>query len=101
MTSPRTYKAEPAKYNGWTNRATWLVDIWLTNEESYTEDILIPVLKRADLNTTEKADKLEMLVWDLIDSEVKNSTLSYDLARGALIDVNWQELIRYNKQLIL
>ena len=27
------------EYNGWSNRETWLVNLWLTNDECYYEEL--------------------------------------------------------------
>jgi len=28
-----------SEYNGWTNKATWLVNLWLTNEQATSEEM--------------------------------------------------------------
>ena len=28
-----------AEYNGWTNRETWVVNLWFTNDECYYEEL--------------------------------------------------------------
>ena len=67
-------------YNGWSNRETWLVNLWLTNDESiYRETIGM------------SANDLESFVHILCESEKLDGFLS-DLIELALVRVNWREL---------
>ena len=33
--------AEDTTYNGWTNRETWLVALWINNEQGWQESCLL------------------------------------------------------------
>ena len=81
-------------YNGWVNRETWLISLWLNNDQDSYE-LLTKVL---GLNTpsTRKAEKLHNLIEDqMYDLELEASLWS-DLLSTALAQVDWLEVIESN-----
>jgi hypothetical protein len=69
--------------NGWTNRATWLVNLWLNNDEGlYTE--ALDTLKRA----REPRKAIEEMTREILPAE----GLAGDLIGFALSGVNWEEI---------
>ena len=85
---------ELSTYNGWTNRETWLVSLWLNNDrDSY--ELLNNVLGLSTSNAR-KAEKLQNLIEDqMYDLELEASLWS-DLLSTALAKVNWLEVIESN-----
>ena len=76
-----------ATYNGFVNRETWLISLWLNNDQASYE-LLGGVLR---LSTTgfKKAEKLEALVSNqMYDLELEASLWS-DLLSTALAKVDW------------
>lgn len=72
-------------YNGWTNRATWIVNLWLG--DNFPEMVL------------ENRDPIdgrfvESYVLDLLETSAATveDALTQDLLMVALADVNWNEL---------
>ena len=86
--------SELSTYNGWTNRETWLVSLWLNNDrDSY--ELLNNVLGLSTSNAR-KAEKLQNLIEDqMYDLELEASLWS-DLLSTALAKVNWLEVIESN-----
>ena len=87
-------------HNGYTNRETELVDIWLNNEISMYE----PLTRIADskIELHEKCDELKQFVYTLcnettadLDSEINGvgSSLVCDLVTNSLSNVNYREII--------
>jgi len=81
-------------YNGWTNHATWLVNLHLDNTycmtDSLTEeaaDMLGNQYPEADL-----ADYIKELVAEWLEPDCPNAGLAQDLINGYLDDVNWREI---------
>ena len=74
------------KYNGWTNYETWLVALWLDNdEETYNK---IRSFKYKDLYTL--AGKIKILVEGI--TFTNKASLRTDLLNAALSEVNFQEI---------
>ena len=75
-------------YNGWTNRATWLVNLWLGD----TMAEMVAMHKRAF-----SADELENFVLEVLDQDgaTVEGGLAADLMSFALGNVNWHELAEH------
>lgn len=86
-------------YQGWTNRETWTVNLWLMNDES-NYALLCDVLKQK-ADDQEAADLLRDLIADdtndLLAAKEINATLAGDLLTHALAQVNWLEIIQDNR----
>jgi hypothetical protein len=85
------------KYNGWTNYETWLVNLWLTNEQE-TEQQLIEIIKniKKDKNEFQKATELKDYVENMVSTD--KASLQQDLINSALSVVSWLEIIENNKE---
>ena len=90
-------------HNGYTNRETWLVSLWLSNEP-YTYEVLTEMVKNMQgriFNSAElyeKSDELKQFVYTLCmgeNSEINGtgSSLVCDLVTNALSSVNYREII--------
>ena len=78
-------------YNGWTNYATWAVNLWLTNDE-YSESNLRQMVEDTNslAHRVDLADALKQYVEDGMPD--LGCTLYADLMTAALGDINWWEL---------
>lgn len=73
-------------YNGWTNHATWLVNLWLTNDQ-YTEEGLRMAVRYGG------HEGLKDYVYELLDdSGIASDTMWYDMITSCLSDVDWREI---------
>lgn len=92
-------------YNGWTNYETWLVNLWITNDQgSYevSQDMAREAWEERQASayaTAEQeakyvlAGKIKDWVEEMVDHEVVSpSGLVRDLVTGALGEVNWGEI---------
>lgn len=82
-----------AEYNGWTNRETWVVNLWLTNDECYYQE-LRSIIKNFD--SDEQAEEIEQYVHWIID--VDESSMTSDLLSTSLGRVNWYEIAEANRE---
>ena len=94
-------------YNGWKNRSTWLVNLWLTNEPGTEEDLRM--LAQLDTSVQWRAERLHDYVDNLmlhrLDEEVlvdgkvcrvlrwTITGMAGDLLRTALESVDWREIV--------
>jgi len=69
-------------YNGWRNRETWLVNLWIDNEPYLYE--------RA--NECRSASELEEMIDELIENEQFSPGLFNDLISTALCRADWHEI---------
>jgi hypothetical protein len=70
-------------YQGWTNRETWLVNLWLTNEEHTYQST-------RGMNAESLESYVETILED--DSNHMHAGFITDLIGAALIRVNWNEI---------
>ena len=73
-------------YNGWTNRATWLVNLWfgenLTMMQEDGEEV--------------SADYIESMITEYVDEIVPTSSFIADLID--LQEINWEELAEHYRE---
>ena len=91
------------RYNGWTNRETWLTNIWLTNDQG-TYDYVVEQLFQGD--ATEEHEQVEILrgiVEEMVYGSRRidengwvciGSGLQQDMLGHALARVNFYEIVQ-------
>ena len=91
-------------YNGWTNYETWLVNLWMDNEQGSQEYFLEQAQERYDAakptqySTTEEVARFVFADWLKEFHEENRPELPGvygDLLGGALSAVNWDEIARH------
>lgn len=82
------------EYNGWSNRETWVVNLWLTNNERYY-DTLQSIIKLNEAD--EQAAELERWLHDDLDWLDMGASMWGDLLSASLGRVNWYEIIECNR----
>ena len=81
------------EYNGWTNRKTWVVNLWLTNDECYYQE-LCSIIK--NFEASEQPEEIEQYVHWIID--VNEASMTTDLLSTSLGRVDWHEIARSNQE---
>lgn len=85
------------EYNGFKNKATWLVSLWLNNTEStatYWSNVAREMAKRHDFITaTQKvADRLEDCFQSMAVDALETNPMFVDILQSALADVDWDHI---------
>jgi len=82
------------EYNGWSNRETWMVNMWLTNEECYYHE-LCAILKNFE-SADEQAEELESYVRFIVGAD-ESGGMTTDLLTTSLGRVDWLEITECNQ----
>ena len=83
-------------YNGWSNRETWVVNLWLTNEP-YAYDVLQHIIKAFD-TVGEQAEELERRIRQDDNALSDEASMWSDLLSTSLGQVNWYEIVENNQE---
>jgi hypothetical protein len=83
-----------SEYNGWSNRETWVMNLWLTNDE-YHYDALTHIM-RAFETESEQAEELEHWVRSELESLEMQASVWSDLLTTSLGRVSWYEIVSSN-----
>lgn len=82
-------------YNGWTNRETWLTNLWLTNDQGIYEMVCEQVFQGDATEDYEQVQILESIVEGLVfDSYEANAGLGSDFLGQCLGEVNYYEIVQ-------
>ena len=94
MSVAETAQTVSTEYNGWSNYETWVVNLWLTNDQRYYEELCCIVSSEDDLY--DKAEALED--WLRFEYDGEYASVWADLANHSLSRVNWCEIIENNQE---
>jgi len=85
------------EYNGWKNRETWLVNLWINNDP-YLQAELMDIIK-SDVGIYLKVQDLRELVEDIAFDHINESSgMSSDLVNTALMRASLTEIIESNSE---
>lgn len=75
---------EKTKYNGWTNYATWRVNLEMFDNN--------------DCGLTNcEADAFKEIAIEIIEADCPQDSLAFDYAMAFLDEVNWHEIAEHHK----
>lgn len=83
-------------YNGWTNWETWIVNLWMDNDQKLYE--YYGEMARAEVSKNKKSAtfKLSLALDKQFDEWMPEVEGPYhDLLNGAVREVNWHEIARH------
>ena len=83
------------KYNGWTNRETWAVNLWLS--ESMDSYYFLRRICKKNCEVWEKAEELEAHFQDQLEDMYDVPSFWSDILGTALDRVNWVEIVTSNQ----
>ncbi len=86
---------ETTKYNGWSNRETWLASLWLNNDEANYQ--LLLEAQRSGKTDFARADWLAGQLRDQLDDEAGDASMWSDLLSTAFYRIDWVEVIENNQ----
>lgn len=78
------------EYQGWTNYETWIVHLWLSNDEA-SYDMALEQARREYEWESEADDVFKEFVIEIYDLD-KIEGVAADLVNAAMQDVNWREV---------
>ena len=85
---------ETKTYQGWSNRKTWCVNLWLTNDEGLNKE-LDSIVRSGQGGMIWKEVTLQAWIHSVAPQELGIYT---DLIFTALDNVNWREIIENHQE---
>jgi hypothetical protein len=82
-------------YNDWTNRETWAVYLYITNEQGLYSEYVDLINRNTDIRefARELEDWFTATIWDLLEDRGTDYTVrNMILDIGSMWRVNWREL---------
>lgn len=81
-------------YNGWTNYETWLVKLWLDNDEYLCNELQPELARQSHGDVNDLAEALREYVTDPENGLIPDipNGLASDLLNAALSEVDWREM---------
>lgn len=83
------------EYNGWSNRETWVMNLWLGSEPEYY-DVLSHIT--SDFEPDEQHAELEAWVREELNRLDMGASLWSDLLSTALSRVDWYQIATDNRE---
>ena len=82
------------KYNGYNNYETWLVALWIDNDQGYLEDVHSMADGCTEKDTNDLATSIKEYVENMPDvsQAIETGGMVADLVNSTLSDVDWYEL---------
>lgn len=81
-------------YNGWSNRETWIVNLWMTGDQGYYEQLFEIISSHDSLD--DQAETLED--WVRFEYSGEYSSIWADLINNSLAEVDWYEIVKMNQE---
>ncbi len=86
-------QTETTGYQGWSNYETWLINHWLTNDESYYKQLQLIVSSHSGVQ--DQAEALHEWL-QLEHEELEITNLWSDIVGSTLCRTNYQEIVEAN-----
>ncbi len=82
------------EYNKWSNRETRIVNLWMTGDQSYYEQLCEIISSHDSLD-----DQAEALKdWIRFEYDGEYSSIWADLINNSLAEANWYEIVKMNQE---
>jgi hypothetical protein len=83
-------------YNGWTNKETWLVNVWLNNDYDLYKYYLGRLNDSYGGFISDIIHELQEIVYDIVrEDRPETNGLAYDLLQSSLNVINYKELAEH------
>ena len=83
-------------YNGWTNKETWLVNVWLNNDYDLHKYYLGRLNDSYGGFISDIIHELQEIVYDIVrEDRPETNGLAYDLLQSSLNVINYKELAEH------